>query len=68
VALNIKKAFHMREGLGRVAVFYHYFEADPIYRDNLVFFFRPLILRPLTFFWLLPNRSFPNFRTVPVFG
>jgi hypothetical protein len=26
------------EELGRIAVFYHYFEADAVYRDNLIFF------------------------------
>ena len=65
MALNITKALDMRDGLGRVAVFYHYFEADPVYRDNLVFFLSTADLGSVDLYLVVADSTIPELPDFP---
>lgn len=55
----------MRETSGRVAVFYHYFEADAVYRDNLVFFLSTADLDAVDLFLVLADSTPPDLPDFP---
>lgn len=55
----------MRESFGRVAVFYHYFEADAIYRDNLVFFLSTADLDSVDLFLVVADSPIPKLPAFP---
>ena len=55
----------MREALGRVAVFYHYYEADSIYRDNLVFFLSTADLNSVDVFLVVADSKLPDLPLFP---
>jgi len=55
----------MRDAFGRVAVFYHYFEADPIYRDNLVFFLSTADLASVDLFLVVADSTIPELPDLP---
>lgn len=55
----------MRETSGRVAVFYHYFEADSVYRDNLVFFLSTADLDSIDLFLVVADSKLPELPDLP---
>lgn len=63
--MKLKKALDMRDELGRVAVFYHYFEADAIYRDNLVFFLATADLDAVDLFLVVADSTLPELPQFP---
>ncbi len=56
---------YMRDESRRVAVFYHYFEADPVYRDNLVFFLSTADLETVDLFLIVADSKIPELPKFP---